>query len=286
MTRWIFPLLALLLATSVAGAQERVGPTGGTPAQSTFPVEGYMFLTGQLASDATGKVYWHEIDSAQDVPEQVRSFIAQQAADWTLEETTGTPVARTMTFALAVRASPAGDGLFRLWLAGINVREVLPPAERIVVDRRIPPEYPYELARIGAGGIVYMSVWVDADGNVQDLFAGQVDLTTMPQDLEQMKQIQAKLAANAAAAVRRWRFRMPAMGKDAGRPFAAQVTVDFTMEKRLPVYGEWRYLVRGRRALPPWQSTSGALETMVPGEIQLAGSGYRIRSTGLTEAGS
>lgn len=288
MSAWTrLSLVLLWMACPVAFAQ---GPLSTSLAEDVatrdrpFQVEGYMFLTGRLATDGDGRVHWHEIDAADQVPEPVVAFVSRQAADWVIVTAGGDRVSTPlqMTFSISIRASPSGEGRYQLWRDGVSVEPQLGPDARIRVQHRAHPQYPRSLARIGAGGIVYLLLQLDEDGRVQEVFSRQIDLTTLPSDLDEAMWIQAQLGASAATAARRWRFRMPTEGEAARRPAIVGISVDYSVEPPPPAYGEWRYLVRGRHALPPWAMSqdSQAGEGLTPGsEPRPFSSSYRVRST-------
>lgn len=282
-------LCAVLVASASSRAQAPAPPAPVDPAgRTSFPIDAYMALTGRLAAAEGGAVYWHKIDSEEQVPEPVLAFIARQASGWVLEDADGAVAASgsgPLVFSVVVRASPVADGTYGLWIDGIELQDTLPAEQKVMMQRRVPVSYPRELARMGASGIAYVSVRIDPDGRVADVFTEQVDLTTVPEDLETLMQIQARFAANAATAIRRWRFRMPQSGPDAGRPFTGRVTVDFTMVGQESAYGQWRYLVRGRRAPAPWLAATGSDVALAPvataDTLQPAVSRRRIRQAGI-----
>lgn len=248
-------VLLLLLAAAVASASEPAPGIAPAPDAQALPVEGFMTLTGRIEAGADRRVSGWAIDDAAKVPEDVRAFLARRIAGWSLDFDEGVaPPARPMRFTVRVRASPLGDGLYRLWLDGVHVDEPMPDAHRFGVEHGPRPVYPRGMARIGASGIVYMLVLAGADGRVEDVFAEQVDLTALPADPADFPRHQLEFMAQAAAAARQWRFRMPAEGPYAGRPQAVRIPFEFSMRDRRPAYGEWEYLVRGVRRMPPWSA--------------------------------
>ncbi len=274
-------LLALILAMSLpclAGAWDAPPAGGAADGQATagdaLPVDATMVLRGSLRVDAARGVGSYAIDQVDQVPPEVQAFLARQIADWRIDVAAGAelPPEAVLRFTVMVRASPAGDGLHRLWLDGVHVDEALPASQRVAIERRRLPTYPTAMARIGGSGVVYMLVLLDAQGRVDDVFAEQVDLTTLPARPEDVVQHQLEFIAHAAAAARQWRFSMPKEGPYAGKPLAVRVPVDFTMTERaqVPDYGQWQFLVRGVRRAPPW-SEEAAGHAPEEGGVAIAG---------------
>lgn len=258
-------VLALALLAPVpshAAAEPEPGAAAAAAAAAAreVPVEGFMTLTGRVVVDADGSVSAYAIDHAAQVPDEVEAFLARKAARWQVRFDEGfAPPAEPVSFTARVRASPTEQGLYRLWLDGMYLDEPLPAAHRLRVERRRPPAYPRDMARVGASGIVYMLVRIGADGRVEDAFAEQVDLTAMPPDPSRVPQYQLEFIASAMTAVRQWRFRIPAEGPFAGEPHEVRVPIIFAMfDRPMAGYGEWEYLVRGVRKPPPWRPGADA----------------------------
>ena len=225
------------------------------------PVEGFMELSGRLVVEADGRVSAYAIDHADAVPGDVRAFLGRRVMAWRVALDAGVVVPEEpVGFHVRVRASPAGDGLYRLWLDGVRLDEVLPAAQRLQSIHRRRPEYPRAMASVGASGIVYMQVLVGADGRVEDVFAEQVDLTAMPADPADFAQYQLEFMASAATAARQWRFKVPSEGPYAGtqRQVVRIPLVYFMHDRPMAAYGQWEYLVRGVHKHPPWQSGADA----------------------------
>lgn len=244
-------LHAPLTATAVGGEDAEAAPAAASG--YAVPVEGFMTLSGRILVGADRRVSGFAIDRASEVPDEVKAFLARQAADWRVEFDAGveTPT-EPVRFAARVRASPAGDGIYRMWLDGINLPEMLPVTQRFVPTRKRRPDYPRGMGRIGASGVVYVLALVGPDGRVDDVFAEQVDLTAVPDDPADVAQFQLEFMASALGAARQWRFRAPASGPLAGTAQVVRIPVIFAMNGKLPPYGQWEYLVRGVHKWPPW----------------------------------
>lgn len=251
---------AMLLATpmhapAVKPAEADAAQDAGAVSGHAVPVEGFMRLEGSIAVGADGRVTGYGLAQSGAVPAEVRTFVARQVAGWRVEFEDGVaPPAGPVPFSIRVRASPAGGGLYGLWMDGISLDEPLPPGHRLQAVHRHPAAYPRDMARVGASGIAYMLAKVGTDGRVEDVFAEQVDLTAMPDDPADIVRYQLEFMASAASAIRRWRFKVPAEGPYAGAPQVLRVPVAFVMHGHETAYGEWEYLVRGVRKPSPWRS--------------------------------
>lgn len=250
---------------SAADAEARSVDTGGYP----VPLEGFMRLTGTVAFDADRRVSAYALDRAADVPEEVRTFLARQVADWRIEFDPGVvPPAGPLQFTVRVRASPEGNGLYRLWLDGRDLTDVLPAAQRLRAKRMPPPDYPRGMLRIGASGIAYTQVLLDRSGAVLDLFTDQVDLTAVPPDPADIPRHQREFAASAAAALRRWRFLVPEEGPYARDRLVVRIPIGFGIQGRTVPYGQWEYLIRGVRGTSPWQAAEGEPDIAASAGVQ------------------
>lgn len=258
-------VVALLVAISppgMAGAapQASVEPAGAGASVEAIPVEGFMTLTGRIAVGTDRDVSSHVVDHEEQVPEEVKAFLARQIAGWRVgvDEGVALQPGAVVGFTVQVRASPAGDGLYGLWLDGVSLDEPLRASQRVSARRIRPPAYPGAMAKVGGSGIVYMLVLLDAHGRVEDVFAEQVDLTALPAELGDVIAHQLEFIAHASAAARQWRFSMPREGPYVGKRHVLRIPVSFqAWGKPEPGYGQWRFLVRGVRRAPPWLPAAG-----------------------------
>lgn len=266
-------------AASPASAEQPAVPASSV----AVPVEGFMRLTGRIVVGADRRVSGFAIDRADQVPDEIKAFLSRQAADWRVEfDPEVAPPTGPVRFSVRLRASPAGDGQYGLWLDGVHLEEPLPEAQRMLATRKRWPEYPRAMAKLGASGIVYMLALVGTDGRVEEVFAEQVDLTVAPADAEEVVQFQLEFMASAASAARRWRFRMPAEGPDAGRRQALRIPMVFAMHDRPEAaYGEWEYVVRGVRKSPSWAPMNpGARGAMASAGVMPARSRMWVANAG------
>lgn len=247
-------------------------------ADYAVPIEGFMRLTGRITISEDGRVFGHAIDRADQVSDEAKAFLSRQIAGWRVRFDDGVaPPPRPVRFTVLLRASPVAGGVYRMWVDGVHLDEPLPQAQRLSAKRMPRPEYPRGMARIGAGGTAYMLLLIGADGRVEDVFAEQVDLTAVTADPADLARLQLEFSASAAAAVRKWRFRLPVEGPYADTPQAVRVPIGFVMNGRNERYGEWQYLVRGVRRSPPWSaSVLRGLDAVASGELQLSRSRFRV----------
>lgn len=251
---WGMAMVAGMLAVwNPVCAKERTDTVEGSDLRNQ--VVGSMLLTGKLVVGADGAINAYAIDGAHKVPPQVLQHVARHVPSWRVMKTGGIPVEQR--FSVRIMATPQGGGNYALSLVGAAIARQPNPEEDIaVVGRRERPEYPRAHRNIGVSGTVYMALKVGRDGKVQDLMAEQVNLDFVGSPAE-VAQVRADFAAHTAAAVRRWKFRLPASGPLAAESHVVvRVPVRYTMEQ-VPGYGEWEYYVPGPQRAAPWSEQDG-----------------------------
>lgn len=275
--------LAIGISMLVNPASAQVAEAAVEASDLRNQVVGSMRLTGTLAIDADGMVTGYTIDHSEKVPAEVLRLVARYVPRWRVVDSANGP--GNKRFGVRVMATPRGDDYFALSLVGASILEKRRPEDTITTDGRLRrPEYPRSLARVGASGTVYVVVKVGRDGEVTDLVIEQVNLNVVGPPAK-VVEAQADFAAHTAAAARKWRFRLPKTGPNAGQPYlVVRVPVEYSIMKPLG-YAEWEYYVPGPRRLVPWMQEDGmALGAGEAGVPQILGTGPRI-ATSLEPAG-
>ena len=241
-------------------------------------VVGSMRLTGTLAVGPDGAVTGYAIDHSEKVPPEVLRHVARYVPRWRIVKS---GAGGNRRFAVRIMATPRGDGIFALSLAGASITQKQSPEENIVTDGRLKiPDYPRSLARIGVSGTVYVVVKVSLDGEVQDLVVEQVNLNFVGPPAE-VARARADFAGHTAAAARQWRFRVPRAAASADQSyFAVRVPVDYKIKGLAAAYAEWEYYVPGPRRAAPWMRADDvALGAGEPGVPQVLGMGPHIETS-------
>ncbi|RYZ73911.1 MAG: hypothetical protein EOP91_03890 [Lysobacteraceae bacterium] len=236
-----------------------------------------MRLTGTLAIDAEGSVTGYAIDQPGRVPPEVLGHLARNVPRWKLVQAPAAGEATSLPFSVRVMAAPREAGLFELSLVGATIRGKRGPGEEVVVRGGLRrPEYPRAVARLAkVTGTVYVVLKVGRRGAVEDLVIEQVNLDFVGEPA-QVAQVQAEFAAQAAAAARHWKFKLPVAGALAAEPFlTVRVPVRYVADM-LPRYGQWEYYLPGPRRVAPWMQEDIAVGAGEEGVPELLGAGPRL----------
>lgn len=247
--------VALALATAVMLAvPATVEATGARAVRRQ--AESAMRVTGTLQIDAQGHVSGHTLDQADKLPEGVRTLVAESVPEWQFTPRTvdGRPEAGSTDMSLLIRARPAGDDAFDVEIASVafGLKQADPEANVRVAQAMTAPEYPRDLAALGASGTVYLLLRVGRDGKVADAAVEQVNLRFVD-DERQMEKMRRAFAQAALRAPAGWTFLPPTRGKLAQQAYwTVRVPVAFRLDRSRPEYGRWDSYIRGPRAPAPW----------------------------------
>jgi TonB family protein len=252
--------------------------------------ESAMRVTGTISTDPQGLVTGYALDQADKLPKGVRTLVDGAIAHWRFSPriVAGQPVASSTDMSVLVLARPVGEGNYQVEIASMafGLREQAPD-ESVRVRDMPPPDFPDELARVGAAGTVYLLVRVGRDGKVADAAVEQVNLRVVADD-HQMDRMRRQFAHAALRAPPKWTFLPPTRGQgaqDAG--WTVRVPVAFQLQgTRAQEYGRWDTYIRGPRSAAPWegddlaQGAGFAPDALPEGGVYLlgAGSGPRLLS--------
>lgn len=253
-------LLMSLLATATAVAAQAPGNGSEVAAiehaeRMRGQVVGSMRLSGTLVVAADGAITAYAIDRPEKIPPPVLQHVARHVSHWRVirpEDHAG-----EKRFSVRVMATPQGNGDHALSLVGASITRKGKAEEDIaVVSRPRRVQYPRAYREVGVGGTVHVALKVGRDGKVQDLATEQVNLDFVGTPSE-VVQARADFAAQTAAALRQWSFRMPVAGPFAGAPYVVtRVSVHYTVKPALG-YGEWEYYIPGPQRAAPWIEQEG-----------------------------
>jgi hypothetical protein len=275
--RLVCGLLVLLFALAApAAAQTRMG--------LVKQLEGSMLIKGRIDVAADGTVSGFSIKDQDKVDPPALAHVMRHVPHWTVHPATvdGVPVASSTPFSVRLVARRIDDDQYGISITGVSIEDDLPEEARPRKDSMEPPRYPADMLRIGASGIVYLVVRVDASGRVVDSHVEQVNLTALARPKE-ANLIRTRFAATAVSAARDWTFHSPATGPYAGEPhYSLRVPVEFFIDARgaAMAYGQWSVHLPGKWTKTPWtrDDDDNARTAAVPGQPKLAGTGLRLRS--------
>jgi len=124
-------------------------------------------------------------------------------------------------------------------------------------------------------------VRVGRSGRAEDVAVEQVNLRMVGPERE-MARMREVLSRPAAAAARRWQFRLPTTGESADdESWTIRVPVDYRFYGSGPRYGTWEAYVPGPRQPIPWHLESLedfgiAPDTLVAGQVYQVGTGLKL----------
>ena len=243
-------------------------------------VESSMVVRGNLSIETDGSVSALQLDKEEALPVGVVSMVRDAAMKWRFEPILreGAAVRALAPMSLRVVARKVDGDSYEISLRGINFARLdgEDDAENIARIEMKPPRYPEQAYRAGVSGSVYLLLKVDRDGKVADAFAEQVNLTVLSRESEQ-RWARDLLAKSALAASRRWTFRVPAQGPNAGQPFwVVRVPVSYALDRGAAEgqdAGRWVSYVPGPRERAPWRDDAEQIgfspDALVDGSVNL-----------------
>jgi Periplasmic protein TonB, links inner and outer membranes len=202
---WAAALSVVLLCSAGVASEADARVPAAVIAQAQMS----MMLDGTIDVEADGRVSALRIDGEADYPGGVVAHVHQVVQGWEFEPVLrdGQPVAFTTPMTIRLVASQIGDGGYEIRIASTRFGEHDPEdRSRVRTLAMTPPRYPEQAYRAGVTGTVYLAVQVGRDGQVLDVAAEQVDLTSAGTE-RVMAQARELLARTSTQAARRWRFR-------------------------------------------------------------------------------
>lgn len=265
-------LLALLLC---------VGALAGNARHVRKQAESTMLVSGWITIQPDGTVASHEIYRGEKLALQIAGLIGDAAAGWRFEpiEVDGKPAKVRIPMHLRLIARPASDGQYTVAIrnATFGSSASTDPQARWSRVKAVPPEYPRTALAMGGKGTVYLLLRIGRGGRVLNVATEQVNLTVAGTSA-QMDQLRSLLSKASERAAKRWEFKPPTRGPDAGAPYwVARCPVAFRFAGEKPAEaGEWETYVPGPRNYDiPW----------VMHDLRLAGSPDALPDGALTSLG-
>lgn len=131
------------------------------------------------------------------------------------------------------------------------------PQPRVwITSRRMqPPMYPAGLIKSGVEGIVLLTLRLNPDGTVAEVFAGQSSLLNVRGRDELLDRARAMLERSAGEVAKRWTFQVEADNPAAlsAEHLTVRVPVEYTLGARPDALaGKWRHEFRGPNLTAPW----------------------------------
>lgn len=217
--------------------------------------EASMLVTGTVTIDTSGAVTSYTLDHAEKLPPAVTDIVRQNVGRWKFQFASTPATQASEHMSLRLVAHMIDDQHATIRLAGSSVDDVaVAEGETITRKKRAHVDYPVDVFREGASGIVYVLVRVGRDGTVLDASAEQVNLRAFTAASD-MARYRKAFADAAVKGVRQATFNVPTKGKLAAEPYwVVRMPVDFLPEgdTRGDDYGSWSVYVPGPRLSIPW----------------------------------
>ncbi|MEH6421257.1 hypothetical protein [Pseudomonas sp. CGJS7] len=247
-------------------------------------MERSMLLSGKISIADDGQVRSLQIDREKEVPALVRAVVRDSASKWRFgPRKLGQAFAGTATMQLRVVASPApeeGADKFAVRIVSAVFGET--PADEMPKQVSLQsPVYPSVAAYAGAPATVYLVARIGRNGNVEEVFAEQVNLKAIGNE-QQMNNLRKLFADASLTAAKHWRFAPPTRGPEVDSDhWSVRVPVEFELGSRPAPYGHWEAYVPGPRQSAPWRASEGedtaGVDAVSGGKMRMAGgSGPRL----------
>lgn len=239
-------LCACLLPLPTAASAQYIDPKR---------IESSLLVTGTIDVAADGSVLGYTLDQPGKLPRPVLNLVAGTAPQWKFEPVSE-PAPQRLAMSLRFIAKRTDDTHFTVDLRSAAFAMPSASADALLAldpASRSPLQYPYAMQELGVAATVYVALRIHPDGTT-DAMVRRVDLHTAgsPAQLEQWRKA---FARNAIAACRKWRYRVPTQGADAGRPFwIGTQPIGFHMAGSEPAYGVWETYLPGPEAVVPWET--------------------------------
>lgn len=285
MTRRAWMAVAVQLASVSTGlllfALGSVAHASG-PRAALNAMEASMLVTGTIDVDRDGRVERFAIDQRDKLPVPVDRLLADTLPTWRFEPTlvAGEPAAVSTSMRVRVAANRVPDqpDSYVVRITGASFGGSGNDGLEAGKGNQ-PPTYPSNAARHRVQGTVYLLVRVGRTGNVEDVFAEQVNLQLIAAD-RVMRGMRAAFERAAIHAAREWTFVTPSEGVAAEEPYwVARVPVAFVFPSLpQPGYGEWATYVPGPRQSPAWGGHDAAVgpDSFAANQVYLVGSGPKL----------
>jgi outer membrane biosynthesis protein TonB len=268
-------IVSVLLATAGnLGAQVPVEP-GKSESVLTMRVD------GELSIDPDGRVMDYRITTKLDP--QVEKLVRRAVPAWRFKPilVDDTPAIATSPMRITLAAEEMAQG-FRVTVDNVVFRpnteqeyqaelaskkahrrisvagEAPAPLVWITSKRLQPPMYPPGLQKSGVEGIVLLTLRLNPDGTVAEVFAGQSSLLNVKGSSALLDRARTMLERSAGDVAKRWTFQVDAEDPATLTPehLTVRVPVEYSLGRRGngpdALAGKWRHEFRGPNLTAPW----------------------------------
>lgn len=199
-----------------------------------------MVVAGTITIDPHGAVTGYTLQDTAKLPPPVVQLIKETVPAWRFSPVMEKGVAVSASTGMSLRIvadiadakhatiSVAGESFGCAAGDSVEMSPALcPVGEEPSYREAKPPQYPFDAARMGAQGEVFLVLQVAADGHVLREAVRQVNLYVNSPDPAWCRKILANAALDAA---KNWTFNAPAIGPGAGKhEWMVSVPINFTL---------------------------------------------------------
>ncbi len=253
------------------------------------PMEMSMLLEGEIQVSSQGQVARHEIKDADKVPSAVLNFVNASVESWEFEPPVvdGQSVALLNTMRILVVAQEKDDGSYELRIqsAAFSPADGSDTGYEVATEDMAAPRYPRDAARVGAGARVFLVLKIGRNGQVEDVFAEQINIITSGMRISSDRDLHAAFERASVETARRWKFIPPSRGEQADADYwTLRVPITYFMGSApRAAYGRWEPYLRTPRKAADWAGArllASSPEAMLDGKPRIAGgvSGLRLKT--------
>ena len=248
--------------------------------------EAGMLVTGTVEVNPDGSLHGYTIDQQDKLPPVVVDVVGKNLPLWAFKLSSPASDVIKSKMSLRILAKPAGDGKYKVSIAGASFGEDhSQTGETVSYKSHTPaPSYPAMAVNARVSGTVYLLLRIGRDGAVQEAFAEQVNLEQYGTNSE-MNSYRKALSDASIKAAKEWTYNLPTHGKSVDDPFwVVRVPVNFSLFKdgrplKEHPYGSWNGYIPGPRQSPPWASPvllSEAPDAVSDGALHSGNSGLQL----------
>jgi len=249
MRRLLLGLLCLCLSSAVLA----YGPNAVRKR-----VEASLLVSGSIVVATDGSVSDCAIDQPDKLPPGVIDLVKKTSVSWKFEPVLidGRPSIAKATMNLRVVAKKQDGEAYAISIRSAHFGEDDRPKALSNKKRFVFPKYPIDAIRNRVAGTVYLALLINAQGQVADVEAEQVNLNVVLSDagMDHWRRILADAAREAA---KQWTFNTPTSGPYAHADhWVVRAPVNFSLDDVAhPAsngYGKWDVYIPGPMQSVPW----------------------------------
>jgi outer membrane biosynthesis protein TonB len=227
-----------------------------------------MTVRGHVVIEPDGSVGAVKLDTAIEPP-ALATAIQELVGSWKFKPIVigGARQRATTGMQLALAATPADDGQFKVWVDSVDFATTDAAVKVVRADGDVgeisgrsmkPPGYPPELEMRGVQGTVVLAIRVTPDGKAGQVMAVRSFLYEFNRPRGLTAATAVTLERTAISAAKRWTFDVPTGTPDTDHDMTVTTSVVFTLGYDLQAPGQWLRVQRTPKRPIAWLPASGA----------------------------